>query len=75
MEQQQDLLTYPTWERYMVLSSCIGKLTISDRRRIFLTARTSCGEWNNVLLPKFGFTLSEFAVWYTIGDQRRRSTA
>lgn len=74
MDQRQHLLTYPTWERYTVLSSCINRLSIRDRRRLFQTARTVDGDGSNVFFPEFGFTLSEFAVWYTLGDQRRRTT-
>lgn len=72
MDQQQQLITYPTWERYTVLSTCIGRLSIRDRRKIFQIARSMRADWGNVLLPEFGFTLSEFAVWYTLGDSRRK---
>jgi len=71
MEQQQ-LITYPTWERYTVLSACIIRLSIRDRRRIFQMARAVDGDWHNVLFPEFGFTLSEFAVWYTLGESRKK---
>ena len=74
MDQQQHLLTYPTWERYTVLSSCINRLSIRERRRVFQHARTIDGDCSNVFFPEFGFTLSEFAVWYTLGEQRRRTT-
>ena len=69
---EQELITYPTWERYTVLAYCIGRLSIRDRRRIFQMARTIQDERSNVLFPEFGFTLSEFAVWYTLGDSQKR---
>ena len=75
MDQQHRLLTYPTWERYTVLSTCIHRLSIRDRRRLFHYARVFDGDCSNVFFPEFGFTLSEFAVWYTIGDPRRREAA
>ena len=65
------LITYPTWERYTVLAHSITSLNIRDRRRIFQIARSLDSDWSNVLLPEYGFTLSEFAVWYTLGDRRR----
>lgn len=70
----QELQTYPTWERYTVLSNCILQLTIRDRRRIFHLARQieENQEFTDVFFPHFGFTLSEFAVWYMLGDLRRR---
>jgi hypothetical protein len=65
-------ITYPTWERYTVLAHVIFNLSIRDRRRIFQIARSVSTDWSNVLLPEYGFTLSEFAVWYTLCDQRQR---
>lgn len=74
MDQQQ-LITYPTWERYTVLSTCINRLSIRDRRKIFHIARGIHKDWHDVFFPEFGFTLSEFAVWYTLGDTRRKTTS
>ncbi len=71
MERERDLITYPTWERYTVLAQSISQLNIRDRRRIFQIARSINGDWSNVLLPDYGFTLSEFSVWYTLGDRRK----
>lgn len=72
--EEHRLITYPTWERYTVLAHSISKLSIRDRRRIFQIARGIHGDWNNVFLPEFGFTISEFAVWYTLGDTRRKES-
>lgn len=74
MTRERDLITYPTWERYTVLAHYVSGLNIRDRRRIFQIAR-SYGDWSNVFLPEYGLTLSEFAVWYTLGDRRRRDAA
>lgn len=71
MERERDLITYPTWERYIVLSHSIAQLNIRDRRRIFQIARSVRDDWSNIFLPEYGFTLSEFSVWYTLGDRRR----
>lgn len=69
---ERDLLTYPTWERYTVLSHCISKLTIRDRRFIFQTARTIPSVSPDLFFPKYGFTLAEFAVWHTLKEGRRQ---
>ena len=69
MERQ--LLTYPTWERYTVLSHVISHLSIRDRRLLFHMARSHGGTEAELFFPAYGFTLSEFAVWYTLGDTRR----
>lgn len=72
MERESDLITYPTWKRYTVLAQHISQLSIRERRNIFLIARSVDADWDNILLPEYGFTLSEFSVWYTLGDRRRR---
>lgn len=69
MERQ--LLTYPTWERYTVLAHCIAQLSLRDRRRILQIARRLRSEWKDVFLPSLGITLTEFAVWYTLGEKRK----
>jgi hypothetical protein len=72
MATERDLITYPTWERYTILSDVISKLTIRERRKIFQLARMGDNSFSpNVFFPEFGFTLSEFAVWYTLGDKQR----
>jgi len=68
----RSLSSYPTWERYTVLSHVISNLTIRDRRIIFQTARTSADSSPNLFFPSYGFTLSEFAVMHTLGETRRR---
>lgn len=71
MERQ--LITYPTWERYTILAHVISSLTIRDRRQIFQLARsTNTSFIPDLFFPNYGFTLAEFAVWYTLGDNRRK---
>lgn len=67
-----DLVTYPIWERYTVLSHEVNKLTIRERRQIFQLARSASTLSPDMLFPAYGFTLAEFAVWYTLGDSRRK---
>lgn len=64
-----DMLTYPTWERYAVLSHVVLTLSVRDRRHLFTLARAGDAS-PDLFFPRFGFTLAEFAVWYTIGDVR-----
>lgn len=71
---QRDLITYPTWERYTVLSHAIANLSVRDRRSVFMMARMyGANASGDLFFPQFGFTLSEFAVWYVLGDRRRKS--
>lgn len=68
-----NLVTYPIWERYTILSCEIHKLSIRERRQLFQLARTAPQLSPDMLFPSYGFTLAEFAVWYTLGDARRKT--
>ena len=71
--RDQALLTYPTWERYTVLAHAVSHLGVRERRGIFVLARAAAsGPSPDLLYPALGMTLSEFAVWHTIGDATRR---
>lgn len=69
---ERTLITYPTWERYTVLSHSIAQLSIRQRRHIFQLARNSTA-LTDLFFPHYGFTFAEFAVWYTLADTRRKS--
>ena len=68
----EELLTYPSWERYTVLSRVIQALSIKDRRCIFNAMRSAPEYDVNVFFPDYGFTLGEFAVWYILFDSKSR---
>lgn len=70
---ERDLMTYPTWERYTVLAHFIFTLNVRDRRNIFHLCR-SMPSGKDLFFPKYGLTFSEFAVWYTLGDTKRKTT-
>ena len=67
---ERELLTYPIWERYTVLSKVIGNMTIRDRRNLFHTMR-SLPVSPEAFFPSMGFTVAEFAVWHILGDAKR----
>lgn len=67
------LITYPTWERYNVLAHVITELTIKERRQIFQLSRAVRPYFSpDLFFPQYGFSLGEFAVWYTLGDHRKK---
>lgn len=71
---EHNLLTYPTWEKYTVLAKVISSLSIRDRRQIFQICRQNSAAFCcDLFLPQFGFTVGEFAVWHTLGENRRKS--
>ena len=67
-----ELVTFPTWERYTVLSHVISQMSVRDRRHILLIARSFADMSADIFFPREGITLAEFAVWYTLGDSSRR---
>lgn len=70
----RDLVTFPTWERYSVIAHVVFNLSVRERRIIFQLARTTRADvLGDVFFPAFGISLSEFAVWYTLGDTRKRA--
>ena len=69
---ERELITYPIWERYTVLSNVIMNLSIRERRNIFQAVRRH--EISpDLFFPVYGFTLSEFAVWHVIGDSKKKT--
>ena len=69
--RQRDLVTYPTWERYVVLSHVVSHMALRDRRAIIHSVRSNAAySVPDAFFPNLGLTLAEFAVWYAIGEPR-----
>jgi hypothetical protein len=71
--KETDLITYPTWKKYSVLGFFIGSLNIRQRRSIFHLSRSQDSNSGDVFFPMYGITYGEFAVWYTLGESRRKN--
>ena len=71
---EKDLITRPTWERYTVLAQCILQMSVRERRDVFRLVKT-IDRPLEAFFPRYGFTFSEFAVWYVAGEARRSKTA
>lgn len=69
--KERDLLTYPIWERYVILSNVISNLTIKDRRFLFQIIRKQSVH-PDMFFPHYGFTLSEFSVWHILCNSRQK---
>ena len=67
----ESLVTYPTWKKTLVLSRVIESLRVRDKRVIFQMIRNHSSIDHNTLLPAYGFTTGEFAVWQVLGDARK----
>lgn len=68
----RELVTYPTWERYTVLSHVIFSLSIKDRRNIFHLCKHT-ENTAEAFFPQYGITFAEFAIWYTLGENKRKT--
>lgn len=69
---EQSLVTFPTWEKYIVISNSIENLRVKDKRFIFHTLRKTPEATENYFFPHFGFTTSEFACWQILTDGRKQ---
>lgn len=68
---ERTLITYPTWERYSVLSHVVSTMAVRDRRKLFNIIR-KLPQHENVFFPSFGLSLNEFAVFHVINENKTR---
>ena len=68
---ERSLITYPTWEKYLVICNTIDSLRVKDKRLIFHTLRKTPQATKDYFFPSFGFTTSEFACWQILSDSRK----
>lgn len=69
------LITYPTWKKYVILSSHIDKLRVRDKRMIFQIMRKTIDLSENTFFPSYGFTAGEFATWQVLAENRKSRKA
>lgn len=65
----QAYLTYPTWLKYVVISSNMQRLQVRDKRILFHALRDEAD--HDVFFPAFGFTGGLFCVWQILMDVKR----
>lgn len=63
------LITYATWKKYIVLSCHMEKMGIKERRKIFTLLRSDLCDQDS-FLPTFGVTAAEFAMWQVLCKTR-----
>ncbi len=68
---EQTLITFPTWEKYMVIANTIEELRVKDKRMIFQILRKYPEATKDYFFPHFGFTTAEFACWQILTDGRK----
>ena len=72
VQQERSYITYPTWKKYMVLSTYIDRLRVREKRQLFHIMRKSpIALDHNLFFPHFGITAGEFATWQVLGDTRK----
>jgi len=73
MQPEQTLLTYPTWKKYIVLSSTIASLRVRDKRFLFDAMRNTSDLTHNTFFPSYGFTAGHFCLWQILGEKHGAS--
>jgi hypothetical protein len=72
MQDERSFITYPTWEKYMILSCFIETLRVKEKRQLFHTMRRYGQELDhNCFFPQYGITAGEFAVWQVLSESRK----
>lgn len=66
------MIGYPSWKRYSVLAHVIANMRVRDKRQIFINMREMVGVDHNTLLPSYGITCGEFAVFHILMDAQHR---
>lgn len=69
---EQSSVTFPTWEKYMIISHTIETLRVKDKRLIFHILRKNPDATKEYFFPQFGFTTSEFSCWQILSDGRKQ---
>lgn len=69
VENIQSYITYPTWQKYMIISQTIRTLQVKDKRGIFQTLRNE--QDHDTFFPHHGITAGTFCIWQVIGDNKR----
>ena len=64
---------YSSWIKYIAIFYYISKLKIRDKRNIFSIIRNTPEIDCSFYFPHYGFTASEFSVWYVVCDFSKRS--
>jgi hypothetical protein len=71
---EHDTVHYPAWKRTVVIADAVAKMRVRDKRQIFITMRQTPEVSHNSLLPKFGITCGEFAVYHVLMDVNAASS-
>jgi hypothetical protein len=70
----EETISYPSWKRYVSLAQSVKKLRVREKRQIFMYMRMREGVDHNSLLPRFGFSCGEFAVFHIVGAKQSTDT-
>ncbi len=66
----EETVNYPSWKRYVSLAQTVKNLRVREKRQIFMYMRMQDGVDHNSLLPKFGFSCGEFAIFHIVGAKQ-----
>ena len=71
MQHEQNLITYPTWKKYIIISYFVESLRVRDKRHLFQIMRKSPMLTHDTFFPNYGITAGEFAIWQILSESRK----
>lgn len=72
VEYEPPTIMFATYAKYAAMSTYIRNLSVRDKRAAFQIMRNFSGVNHNSLLPEWGITCGEFAVWQILTDTKER---
>ena len=69
MDSDAQYITWPTYQKYLVLAESIGDIQIRDKRTIFQLLRSNTD--SNAFMPAYGFTSGAFCTWQILNEGKR----
>jgi len=75
MQNEQSLIMYPTWKKYIVISYFVEQLRVKDKRHMFHVMRKESNLSHDTFFPYYGITAGEFAIWQILSETRKTRRA
>ena len=72
MSNEDCFITYPTWIKYIVLSTVIESLQVKEKRQIFQIMRKTEDLSPHTFFPHYGLFAGDFATWQILCDKKKK---
>ena len=72
IEYEPPTIMFATYAKYAAMSTYVRNLSVRDKRAAFQVMRNFSGVTHNSLLPAWGITCGEFAVWQILTETKEK---